>query len=436
MRAFHWDSDDGRSKRIEAGLLLVGTLFVGVNWIVLGLLRQYTLVDYAPLGLWLVCMVGGHIILNRHLPQRDPLLFSTTMILVGWGLVVIERLLPSFADRQAIWLVLSTVALLASAISPHPMRWLRQYRYVLLAGGLLLLVSTILLGRHPSGIGPALWLKIGDMYFQPAELLKLILVAFLSSYLGEHYTSLRHNSTGSRFVERNQWLSPRIMGPIVLMWGISVVILVWQRDLGTAALFFLIFLTLLYVASGQILIMLSGLVLTILAGIVAYYAFSVVALRIDIWLNPWLEADGRAYQIVQSLMAFGAGGIGGQGIGQGSPLYIPVIHSDFIFAAIAEEWGLLGVVGVLVLVATLVLRGLQQASHEVHRPFYAMLGIGLSMTIGIQSLMIMGGVLKLIPLTGVTLPFLSYGGSSLLFSAIMVGLLIRLSVGFSHALHD
>jgi cell division protein FtsW (lipid II flippase) len=419
--------DQPNPQRIERWLLLLGAIFLGVNWLSLSLQRGYGLMDWSPYMVWLVCATAGHVVLARTLPRHDPLLLSSMMILSGWGLVTIDRLLPVFADRQAIWLILSMFALFVSAIFPQPMRWLRQYRYLFLVVGLVLLVSTILLGRNPSGAGPELWLGFGNIYFQPSELLKLILVGFLSSYLGEQYMSLRHNPIGERFIERNQWLSPRIMGPIVLMWAISVVILVWQRDLGTAILFFLIFLTLLYVASGQIWIMLSGFVLTLIAGIVAYFFFSVVALRIDIWLAPWAEADGRAYQIVQSLMAFGAGGIGGQGIGQGEPLYIPVVHSDFIFAAVAEEWGFLGIVAILVLVATLVLRGLKHASRHANRPFHAMFGIGLSMVLGIQSLMIMGGVLKVIPLTGVTLPFLSYGGSSLLISAIMIGFLLRLS---------
>ncbi len=152
-----------------------------------------------------------------------------------------------------------------------------------------------------------------------------------------------------------------------------------------------------------------------------------VQLRVDIWLNPWPEATGRAYQIVQSLMAFASGSVFGQGIGAGSPSYIPVIHSDFVFAAIAEEWGLLGVIVIIVCFTLLVMRGLQTAVRHQGHPFYTLLAVGLSILIGLQSLLIMGGVLKLVPLTGVTLPFLSYGGSSLLVSFVIIGLLLRLS---------
>ena len=213
------------------------------------------------------------------------------------------------------------------------------------------------------------------------------------------------------------------------MWGLSVVILIWQRDLGTAILFFMVFLVLLYVASGYTPLLIVGALLIVAAGLVAYRLFDVVQLRVDIWLNPWPEADGRAFQIVQSLLAFAAGGVFGQGIGQGSPNFIPVVHSDFVFAALAEEWGLLGVVVVIACIAVFVVRGLRIAVMQRARPFHALLAVGLSVMLATQSLLIMGGVLKLIPLTGVTLPYFSYGGSSLLVNFVMVGLLLRLSAG-------
>jgi cell division protein FtsW (lipid II flippase) len=317
--------------------------------------------------------------------------------------------------------------MLAVALFPQPLRWLRSFRYVLLVIGLILLVSTIVLGKNPSGQAgaPQLWLGIGSVYFQPSEALKIILVAFLASYLAEQYPALRAKDLNTE--NRRLVLSPRIFGPIMLMWGLSVVILVWQRDLGTAILFFVVFLVLLYVASGYTLIILSGAILIAIAAIVAYSRFDVVQLRVDIWLNPWPEAEGRAFQIVQSLLAFAAGGIFGQGVGQGSPTYIPVVHSDFVFAALAEEWGFLGVITAICCIALIVVRGMRVATRQHVRPFLALLSLGLSMLIATQSLLIMGGVLKLLPLTGVTLPFLSYGGSSLLASFVIVGLLLRLS---------
>ena len=414
--------------RTERLLLGLSAAFLLVNFLGLTFNRPANQVqDWLHLLVWLICALAGSWLLHRRLPHHDPLLFPLTMFLSGWGLVLIDRLAPLFADRQTVWLVVSITAMLAVAIFPQPLRWLRTYRYVLLLIGLLLLVSTILLGRNPSGQAgaPQLWLGIGSIYFQPSEALKIILVGFLASYLAEQYPVLRAKELNVE--NRRLAVSPRIFGPIMLMWGLSVVILVWQRDLGTAILFFVVFLTLLYVASGYTLILLSGAILIAIAAIAAYHRFDVVQLRVDIWLNPWPEAEGRAFQIVQSLLAFASGGVFGQGVAQGSPTYIPVVHSDFVFAALAEEWGLLGVIAVICAVVVMVVRGMRVAVHHHARPFLSLLALGLSMLIATQSLLIMGGVLKLLPLTGVTLPFLSYGGSSLLASFVIVGLLLRLS---------
>ena len=412
----------------ELSLFLIGGAFVFVSLLALIIERgRFNWQDWLPLIVWIGASVVGSRLINRQLPDRERLLFPLIMLMSGWGLVIIKRLAPNFADRQSVWLVVSVAALVAIVYMPNVLRLLRAYRYILLVIGLVLLVATILLGRNPSGTpgAPALWLGFGDFFFQPSELLKVILVVFLASYLAEQYPALR--SEGIAMEQRR--FSPRIVGPIALMWGLSVVILIWQRDLGTAILFFIVFLVLLYVASGYTPLLLIGALLIAAAGFFAYQLFDVVQLRIDIWLNPWLEADGRAYQIVQSLLAFAAGSIFGQGIGQGSPTYIPVVHSDFIFAALAEEWGLLGVVLVIACLAAFVIQGMRIAIVQRARPFHALLAVGLSVLVATQSLLIMGGVLKLIPLTGVTLPYFSYGGSSLLVNFVIVGLLLRLSSG-------
>ncbi len=414
-------------QMIERTVMLIAGAFVFVNFLALSI-QQVTmpLNSWIHFIVWAISGVIGNRALKRYLPGHDPLLFPLTFFLSGWGLVLIERLAPPFAERQAIWLAVSTVAMLLVAIFPQPLRWLRSYRYILLVIGLALLVATILLGTNPSGqsSAPQLWLGFGFIFFQPSEILKIILAAFLASYLAEQYPAIRAEGLeGSR---RDLTLSPHVLGPILLMWGVSVVVLVWQRDLGTAILFFVVFLILLYVASGYNLILVSGAFLIAIAGAVAYHFFDVVQLRVDIWWNPWPEANGRAFQIVQSLLAFAAGGTFGQGVGQGAPTFIPVVHSDFVFAALAEEWGLLGVIAVIICIALIVTRGLQVAIQQQQHSFFALLSVGLSMLIGAQSILIMAGVLKLLPLTGVTLPFLSYGGSSLLTSFVIIGLLLRL----------
>ena len=409
-------------------LLLIAGVFILINFISLSLLRPDDLSSHISiLTVWVICVLSGQFLLDRYLPNRDKLLFPIVIFLSGWGLVMITRLEPPFADKQSVWLLVSVVAMLIVAILPQPLRWLRNYRYLWFFGGLTLLLSTIVLGSNPSGQAgtPQLWLGFGSIYFQPSEALKIILVAFLASYLAEQYPALRAEGlvSGNRLLA----LSPRVVGPVILMWSISVVVLVWQRDLGAAMLFFAVFLILVYAAGGYTMIIVGGALLIVIAAIIAYAGFAVVRLRIDIWINPWPESDGRAFQLVQSLQAFASGGIFGQGIGQGAPNYIPVVHSDFVFAAIAEEYGLLGIISILTAIAAFTVRGLQIAARQQDHPFYAFLAIGLCSLIAIQSILIMGGTIRLLPLTGVTLPFLSYGGSSLLTSFIIVGLLLRLS---------
>jgi len=405
-------------------LLLAGT-FIFAGMASIAITRAPRSDQWASFAVWILCALGTARILHLRLPSHDPLLLALPMFLGGWGLVAIERLAPAFADRQALWLAISALAMLGVAVLPQVLRWLRGYRYSLLAAALLLLGATIVLGRNPSGLdfAPRLWLGAGAFYFQPSEIMKVILVAFMASYLAEQDATRRARN------DESAGLSLRLIGPILLMWLLSMVILVWQRDLGTAMLFFIVFLLLLYLSSGDPRLVLGGALLVLVAGIVAYQLFDVVQLRVDIWLDPWPEADGRAYQIVQSLMAFAAGGIAGTGVGMGSPGYIPVVHSDFVFAAVAEEWGLLGVIAILSSFGVLAWRGLNIALNHQGSAFHKLLAAGLTMTLLVQALMIMAGVLKLLPLTGVTLPFISYGGSSLFACHIMLGLLLRLSAG-------
>jgi cell division protein FtsW (lipid II flippase) len=412
--------------RIEAILLLLAAAFLFANATALSLVRTGGINGRfftAPL-IWLLLMGATHLLLNWRLPRRDPLLLPLYALLTGWGLLLIDRLAANFLMRQVVWLVISTaVLLLIASLAHRHLDWLRRYRYTWLIGGLLLLAATFLFGVNPSGFGAALWLPIplsGQVFFQPSELLKLLLIAFLASYFHERESLLRlSRQRGSRFV------LPYLV-PLLLMWGFCMLLLIWQEDLGAATLFFVLFLCLLYLATGRRGYVLLGLGLLLLASFFAYHLFAVVALRVDIWLNPWPEANNRAYQIVQSLYALAAGGLGGTGIGQGYPNYIPVVHSDFAFAAIAEEWGLIGSLSVVVCFILLVYRGFRLAALAP-RPFYTYLAAGITIMFSIQALLIMGGVTRLLPLTGVTLPFVSYGGSSLLVSAIMMGVLLLLS---------
>jgi cell division protein FtsW (lipid II flippase) len=376
--------------------------------------------------IWIACSTALHLTLTNTLPQRDPLILPIVLLLAGWGLTLVSRLAPAFAVRQTLWLVIASAALIAISVLPPNLRLLQRYRYTWLLAGILVLASTLLFGVNPSGneFAPRLWLGFGVLYFQPSEILKLLLVIFLASYLAD-----KREIIVATQVRLYRWHLPALsyLAPMLLMWGFCMILLVWQRDLGAASLFFLVFLSLVYIATGESSYLIIGGILLIAGAIIGYELYDVVKLRVIGWWNPWKDPDASSFQIVQALMAVAAGGLIGQGVGQGSPTFVPVIHSDFVFAAIAEEWGVLGTLGVVLCFALLVNRAMRIAMRLHERPFRSLLAAGIGLLFATQALLIMAGVLKLIPLTGVTLPFVSYGGSSLLSSFVMIGLLLRLS---------
>ncbi len=435
---------DAQRDRRELALLLVASAFVLLNAVAYSLVNTGAIrwQHLWPAGVWLVVIASAHLTLRYLAPRRDPYLLPLFALLSGWGLLLIDRLAPNFLGRQVIWLVIAAAAALMVALFPRPLVQIQRYRYTLLAAGLLLLGLTLLFGVNPSGGGAQLWLPlplpfVGPIYFQPSELLKLVMIVFFASYFTEremqYHIEARVMQDGWRKSLTKQL---PFLGPLLLVWGFSIVLLVWQRDLGAATLFFLLFTALLYLATGSLTYVIAGLGLFGAAAAVSYFAFGdLVAPRFTAWLNPWPNASDSAYQIVQSLYALASGGVIGQGIGQGFPDYIPVVHSDFAFAAIGEEWGLVGSLVTVLCFAVLAQRGLRIALDFSSGPrpqhFYAYLAAGVTVVFSTQALLIMGGVTKLLPLTGITLPFVSYGGSSLLISAIMLGLLLYLSAATS-----
>ncbi len=414
--------------RREGLLLIVTAAFVFVNASALSLVSEGAIIWQHMWGpiIWLLTITVAHLMLFYFRPDHDPVLLALFALLTGWGIILADRLAANFLARQILWVVLGTLVIIGVTILPNNLRFLRRYRYTLLIIGLLLLALTLLFGINPSGFGAALWLPLPlpytgpVVYFQPSELLKLLLVIFLSSYFADRGPLLlKSQNKGIRG-------SLPILAPLLLMWGFCMILLVWQRDLGAATLFFILFLAFLYLATGSRLFVATGFALLIIAGIIAYFLFDVVSLRVEAWWNPWPEALDRAFQIVQSLYAIASGGLVGQGIGQGFPQFIPVVHSDFVFAAVAEEWGLIGSVVLVGVFMVLAYRGFRLAMIN-EQPFRFYLATGITLLFSIQALLIMGGVTKLLPLTGVTLPFISYGGSSLIISSIMLGLLLYLS---------
>ncbi|HEX6302606.1 MAG TPA: FtsW/RodA/SpoVE family cell cycle protein [Anaerolineales bacterium] len=362
---------------------------------------------------WSASFLVVHHQTKQHLPKRDPYIVPVAALLTGWGMLTVWRIFPSFGLRQSLWLLGVIFVFLLGLRLPSQLAFLRSYKYLWLTGGLILTALTIIFGTNPAtGSNPRLWLGCCGVYFQPSEPLKLLLIVYLSAYLSD------------RLPFSSRLLS--LLGPTLIMTGLTLVLLVVQRDLGTATIFLLLYTTIIYVGTGRRRILVIGALTLGLAGTTGYLLFDVVRLRVDAWLNPWLDPSGRSYQIVQSLFAVANGGLLGRGPGMGNPGLVPVPHSDFIFSAIAEETGLIGAAGVLILLAVLAGRGLHTAMHAPDR-FRRYLAAGLIAYLVGQSVLIIGGNLRLMPLTGVTLPFVSYGGSSLLTAYLSLLILLHIS---------
>jgi cell division protein FtsW (lipid II flippase) len=380
--------------------------------------------------LWVAAFWLVHRLSRQSLPERDPYLIPVAALLSGWGLLTIWRLFPEFGARQTIWLGVCTAALIVGLRLPNHLGFLQRYKYLWLTGGLVLTSLTLLFGTNPgTGASPRLWLGCCGIYFQPSEPLKLLLVVYLSAYLSDRQSLLSLASAGPYVtpgMRRSQTPLLPLLAPSLVMTGLALGLLLVQRDLGTASIFIFLFAVIAFLATGRGLILLVSALALILSGTAGYFLFDVVRLRIDAWLNPWVDASGDSYQIVQSLLALASGGLPGRGPGLGSPSLVPIPHSDFIFAAIAEETGLFGAIGLVILLALLGARGLRAALRAPDN-FRRYLAAGLSAYLIGQSILIIGGNLRLLPLTGVTLPFVSYGGSSLLTAFISVLLLLHIS---------
>lgn len=411
-----------RPSSRERALLVLAGAFVPIGFLQLGMVNPLKLAPAwyaAGAVLWMAAFLVAHYALNRWLPERDPLLLPVVGLLSGWGLLEVARLSRSDFPRQMIWLAIGVAVMLVVAASPRELRWLRRYRYTWLVSGLGLLAATFVFGVNPSGVGQTLWLGIGSVYFQPSEVVKLLLVVFLASYLAEKRELHIVIRTPIRLTR------PAYLAPMLAMWGVAMAMLLLQQDLGAAILVFLTFLVMLYLASGEWRYLLAGGVLILAGVVIGALLIDRVAERVGTWLNPWARADFESYQIVQSLIGIGAGGVMGQGLGQGDPV-VPAAHTDMPFAVIGEEFGLAGAIALIGCYVLLTLRGLRAASRS-RTAFGGLLASGLATLLGIQAWIIMAGNLNLVPLTGITLPFVSYGGSSMLVSFVAAGLLMHVS---------
>ncbi|MEZ5117399.1 MAG: FtsW/RodA/SpoVE family cell cycle protein [Candidatus Nanopelagicales bacterium] len=393
---------------------------------------------------WISVGVAGAIPLAMHVavrlsaPYADPVLLPVATMLTMLGLTMIYRLDVANLDRaqrngsppptpdvyaQLTWFAVAAVLFIGVLVLVRDHRRLQRYTYTSMIVGLVLLLLPLAPGIGTTVNGATLWVRIGGFSFQPAELAKIILTVFFAGYLVVRRDSLalvRTKFLGLGFPRG------RDLGPIVVVWLVSLAILVFQRDLGTSLLFFGLFVGLLYIATSRKSWLVIGALLFAAGATFAYLAFGHVRVRVQVWLDPFAYQQEQGYQIVQSLFGLANGGLLGAGWGQGYPQLVPFANTDFIISALGEELGLTGLIAILLLYAVLVERGMRTAV-ACRDGFGTLLAAGLSLTMALQVFVIVGGVTRLIPLTGLTTPFLSYGGSSLVANWIIIALLLRIS---------
>jgi cell division protein FtsW (lipid II flippase) len=391
-----------RSEQIDASSLSYGLLFVGL-------------------------FLAMHLLLRLAAPYADPYLLPLTALLAALGIMMIYRIDPELAAAQTTWLMVGLGVFSFILMFFRNYRRLDDYIYLLGVIGVALLVVAIVFGQEINGA--RLWLKIGGLSIQPGEFSKVLITIFLAGYLNSKRELL---STSTWRIGGVPMPPLKYLGPLVTMWGMSFALLLLMNDLGTSLLFFGIFLAMAYAATGRLAYPAIGGLLFVGGAWLAYTVKATVQTRVTIWLDPWSDAMGRGYQIVQSLFAIGDGGLFGTGLGKGYLLFqngetiIPALHTDFIFSAVAEELGLAGATALIVLFLIFCYRGFKIAIDS-DDGFSKLLAAGLASGFVLQTFVIIGGVMKLIPLTGITLPFVSYGGSSIVANFAALALLLLIS---------
>jgi len=349
---------------------------------------------------------------------RDDTLPALAVLLASIGLALVARLNPELAQKQIVWLAFSLVLAVAAGPAFERFRVLAAYKYIWILCTIALFVALALFGQEVNGA--RLWIRFGPLQFEPVEVIKLLIVLFMASYL---------NDTADVIARTRPWslrANAKYLGPLFLGWGVSMGILVFEHDLGMAVLLLATFVAMLYVATRRIDLVAGA---TAVFGLAAWWAathYSYVERRIAVWKDPFHDPLGAGYQAVQSLFSLANGGLFGTGYGLGRPDYIPEVATDYVYAAFGEEWGAIGSIVLLGIFLAVVLRALRIAQRQPD--LYAkLLATGLAAVFGFQILIIVGGVLRLFPLTGITLPFISYGGSSLVTNFLLIALVWSIS---------
>ena len=418
-----------RRSNAELGLLVLAVLAILCAYVLLGLAQAGAL----PPGLLGYAGATAALAAAAHLTSRtlakgaDPLILPLAFLLNGLGLVMVRRI--DFAEQtaqspaQTVWTIVAIGVFAVTLFVLRDHRQLDGYRYLIGIAALVFLLLPSVPGIGARIHGAEIWVRVGPLSFQPGEAAKLGLVAFFASYLGEKRALLTvaTNRLGPLMVP-----PARALAPILVVWAVSLGVLIVQKDLGLSLLVFGVFVAMLYIATGRGTYVALGTALFGGGAFAAWTVFTHVQQRIGTWLNPWADYEAAGYQLAQGLFALGTGGIFGEGLGRGYPDMIPAVSTDFIFAAFGEEMGLLGTTALLLCYLVLVGRGFHIAAR-CRDDFGQLLAAGLTVLFGLQVFVILGGVTRLLPLTGVTLPFMSYGGSSLVANYCLVALLLRVS---------